>query len=46
MSAAATASTADAHRTARLEDVLSPDAVMATGVLNDPAGDGSAITPL
>ena len=38
MGAAGTTGAADAHRTARLEDILTPDAVMATGTLNDPAG--------
>lgn len=40
MSAVGTTSAADANRTARLEEILSPDAVMATGALNDPAGTG------
>lgn len=38
MSAVGTTSAADANRTARLEEILSPDAVMATGALSDPAG--------
>jgi hypothetical protein len=30
---------AEASRTSRLEDILSADAVIATGILNDPAGE-------
>lgn len=38
MGAAGTTGASDAHRTARLEDILTPDAVMATSALSDPAG--------
>lgn len=30
---------AEASRTSRLEDILSADAVIATGILDDPAGE-------